>query len=239
MKLKQRRQCAFGYVRVSTDEQVQEGVSLKLQEESIRAYAKIHNYEVVEIIRDEGISARNLKRPGFQHLLEIIENGRIDAIIIYRLDRLTRSTRDLLWLIDEVFEKSDITLLSLSENIDTRSAIGKYFLTNLGALAQMERELISERIRGALAYKKHKGEPLGREPFGFRHIDNERVPVAEEIAVVRLIKKWRRRGYSYQIIANKLNDLDLEERIREKWYAGSVQYIHKNRLYRRLPKLKK
>lgn len=223
---------AYGYIRVSTDEQVHEGLSLELQEDRVIAYAKAQNLELIEVIRDEGLSAKDLNRPGLQRVLELIRGGEAETLLVLRLDRLTRRTRDLLWLVEDVFEKTNTRLLSLSENIDTQSAMGKYFLTNFGALAQMERELISERTKAALAMKKKKGEPVGKPALGFRMENGERVVEEDELALVKKIKSWRKRGTSYGKIAKRLNREGPMPKRGKEWYASSVRYICKNKLYR-------
>ena len=129
----------IGYTRVSTLEQSREGVSLDNQEYKIRAYADLKDMELVEMIVEEGKSGKTMNRPGLQKIINLINNKQIDGVICYKLDRLTRKTRDLLYLIEDVFAKNDIQFISLNENIDTSSASGKFFLTVMGAMAQLER----------------------------------------------------------------------------------------------------
>ena len=132
----------IGYTRVSTLEQSREGVSLDNQEHKIRAYADLKDMELVEMIVEEGKSGKTMNRPGLQKIISLIESKQIDGVICYKLDRLTRKTRDLLYLIEDVFAKNNIQFISLNENIDTSSASGKFFLTVMGAMAQMERDLV-------------------------------------------------------------------------------------------------
>jgi site-specific DNA recombinase len=148
---------AIGYIRVSTDEQAKEGVSLENQEEKIRDYCKLKDFEILEIIQDAGISAKNLKRPGAQKVLEMARNKMIDAVIVYKLDRMFRSTVDALETTSQ-FDKWGVSFHSIQEALDTKSAMGKFFFTLTAALAEMEREIIGERTKDVLQRKKANGE---------------------------------------------------------------------------------
>ena len=145
---------AVGYVRVSTDEQARDGVSLEAQQARIRAYAEAKDLKLAEILCDEGRSGKNLKRPALQELLARCERGEVGAVIVLKLDRLTRRTRHLLSLVEDLFLANDIELHSVGESLDTSTPHGRFVLTLFGGLAQMERELIAERTRTALAYKR-------------------------------------------------------------------------------------
>ena len=96
---------AIGYARVSTDDQAQAGVSLDFQEEKIRAYCVAKDWDLVSLIRDEGQSAKDLKRPGMQRILEGVRKKEFDVVVILKLDRLTRSVKDLGYLVEDVFGK--------------------------------------------------------------------------------------------------------------------------------------
>ena len=203
------RQKAYGYIRVSTDEQAKEGVSLKVQRAKLKAFAELHDLKLIRIFADEGASGKDLERPGLQQLLELAKDHKAETVLVYKLDRLSRRTRDLLFLIEDVFKQGNTRLLSLTEQIDTDTAMGKFFLTLMAGLAQMERELISERTRSALQYKKERGERLGTTPYGYRTRDDGKlVKVPREMVVVRRIKKMRRgrSKKSYSEIARTLND---------------------------------
>jgi site-specific DNA recombinase len=125
----------IGYVRVSTDRQAEQGVSLEAQESKIRAMATIHSAELVEVIIDGGESAKSLNRPGLQRLLALINAGQVQAVIVAKLDRLTRSVKDLCSLL-ELFEKRKIALISVAESLDTTSAAGRLVITIMAAVSQ-------------------------------------------------------------------------------------------------------
>ena len=195
---------AIGYIRVSTEDQAREGNSLENQEAKVRAYASINDFELVEIIRDEGASGKDLEREGMAKLLNLVESGNVEAVIVYKLDRLSRKTLDTLSLIEN-FDSKGIAFHSISEKVDTKSATGKFFFTIISALAQMERDLIAERTRDALNYKRQKGEWAGRVPFGFRIENNRLVEDSDQIKVIQRVKRLRRSGMSLREISRALS----------------------------------
>ena len=147
---------AVGYARVSTDEQAREGVSLEVQQSRIRAYCEAKELELVDVLVDDGISGKTLDRPALHELLQRCERGQVGHVVVVKLDRLTRRTRDLLALVDDLFLARHIELHSVSESLDTSTPHGRFVLTLFGGLAQMERELIGERTKSALAYKRQQ-----------------------------------------------------------------------------------
>lgn len=217
---------AYGYVRVSTEDQAKEGISLDTQKNKIKAFAFMNNFELVEIISDEGLSGKDMERPGLQKLIELSKGEDAEAIIVYKLDRLSRKTRDLLYLIEDVFKKGSSRFFSITEQIDTETAMGKFFLTMMGATAQMERELISERTKATLQYKKSKGESLGRIPYGYTRIDGKLIENEEEQKVIKKMKRWKKEGKSYRKIANLLNEKKIPCRIQKaRWHDSAIWYI--------------
>ena len=132
---------AIGYVRVSTEDQAKEGVSLDNQKSKIKAYCQLKDLELREVIEDAGISAKNLRRPGVQKVLRLARGKEIDAVVVYKLDRIFRSTVDALET-TKAFDKWGVSFHSIEETLDTRSAMGRFFFTLTAALAEMERRLI-------------------------------------------------------------------------------------------------
>jgi DNA invertase Pin-like site-specific DNA recombinase len=217
---------AYGYVRVSTEEQATEGVSLDAQEQKNKAYASLRDLDLIEIVRDEGVSGKDLNRPGLQRLLTTIQGHESEALIVYKLDRLTRNTGDLLHLVEKVFRAGNTRFFSISEEIDTESAMGKFFLTIMGAMAQMEREIISERTSTALQYKKQQGCSLGQIPYGYRREEGKLLKEPQEQNVLRRIKRWRKEGLGYKKIAQRLNEQGVPTRRQDaQWYASTIHYI--------------
>jgi len=197
-----RRIKAVGYVRVSTEEQAREGLSLDAQEEKIKAYCTAKGWRLVRIYRDEGFSGKDLNRPGLQAMLRDLKSDGIRAVVVAKLDRLTRSVRDLGYLIDDLFD--GVALASVEESLDTTTAGGRFVLHILGAVAQWERETISERTRNTLRFKRQRGEWVGRVPYGFKiGPDGRLVEDPEQIRNIQRMKRLRRRGYSYREIAER------------------------------------
>jgi len=193
---------AVGYVRVSTEEQAREGLSLDAQEEKIRAYCTAKGWRLVRIYRDEGFSGKDLNRPGLQSLIQDLKNDGFEAVVVAKLDRLTRSVRDLGYLIDDLFD--GVALASVEESLDTTTAGGRFVLHILGAVAQWERETIAERTRNTLRFKRERGEWVGRVPYGFKiGPDGRLVEDPEEIKNIQQMKRLRRRGRSYREIAER------------------------------------
>jgi len=150
---------AIGYCRVSTDKQSEKGVSLEAQTEKIRAMAVVHGFELIEVVKD-GESGKSLHRSGMQRVLEMVQRREVQAVIIAKLDRLTRSVKDLCELL-ELFEHRQVALISVAESLDTSSAAGRLVINIMAAVSQWEREAIGERTRDALQHKRGQGERVG------------------------------------------------------------------------------
>jgi DNA invertase Pin-like site-specific DNA recombinase len=218
---------AVGYVRVSRDEQVRDGVSLEAQRARITAYADAKNLSLDTIYADEGFSGRGLDRPGFQRLLRRCESGQVGHVIVWRLDRLTRRTRDLLSLVEDLFLARSIELHSVSESLDTATPHGRFVLTLFGGLAQMERELVAERTLNALAWKREQGLPTSHPPLGFRSVGKREPmePVADELEIVRRILTLWRGGLSYRSIAASLNAEGVRTKRGATWHHTTVAKV--------------
>lgn len=163
---------AVGYVRVSTAQQVQEGVSLEAQRVRIQAHCTALDIKLIDVVADEGESAKSLDRPGVQKALKMLSRGVADVLIVMKLDRLTRSVKDLGHLCEAYFsEGKPWSLLSVSDAIDTRSASGRLILNVLTSVAQWEREAIGDRTREAMKLMKVQGIYIGAAPYGWKYID--------------------------------------------------------------------
>ena len=154
----------IAYLRVSTDKQADKGISLEAQEEKARAYASLYDLDLIEVIIDAGESAKTLDRPGLQRTLNMLKTGKADALLVVKLDRLTRSVVDLGKLIETYFAPGKAALMSVSEQIDTRSAAGRLVLNILASVSQWERETIGERTRDAMQHKQANGCLLYTSP---------------------------------------------------------------------------
>ncbi len=185
------------YARVSTDKQADQGHSIEAQIEALGAYAKALSYEVVAIETDAA-SASSLERPGLQRALARIDAGEADGLLVVKLDRLTRSVRDLLALVEQGY-----ALVSVSESLDTRSAMGRMLLKILTTVSEWEREVIGERTSTVMQHMKSRGEYTGGwPPFGFSVGDNgELIQNAVEQAALGSIRAGRARGMSFRSLA--------------------------------------
>ena len=215
---------AILYVRVSTSRQVEQGASLETQEAKLRQYAAFHDFDQVEVIADEGISGKTTARPGFQLLMNAVKSRSVDAVIVYSLSRFARNTIATLEAI-EVMNRRDVAFHSLTENIDTTSPIGRFFLTTLAGLAQLEREQIAERTRAVLQHKKSIGERVGQVPFGSKDDNGYIIPDEGEQAAITLIRELRTKGLSCRAIASRLEESDVKNKAgRASW---SKQQVHR------------
>lgn len=195
---------AIAYVRVSTDKQADHGVSLEAQESKVRAYAALYDLDLVDVVVDAGASAKTLDRPGLTRVLSMVKRGEVDAVVVMKLDRLTRSVADLGTLVERYFQKA--ALLSVSEQIDTRTAGGRLVLNVLASVAQWEREAIGERTATAMKHKASKGERVGAIPYGFALAADgvALVEVEAEQAVMAEARTLRAAGLSLRTVAAEL-----------------------------------
>lgn len=215
---------AIAYVRVSTEEQAREGISLAAQEAKIHAYAQLYDLELVEVVVDAGVSAKTLNRPGLKKALAALEAGEAEALVIAKLDRLTRSVSDWGLLIDRFFAKQ-FALLSVADQIDTRTAAGRLVLNVLVSVAQWEREAIGERTAAALEQKKAQGEHVGGVAYGFRVEGAGLVQVEAEIRAIILIKQLREEGWTLQAIADELTRLGIPTKRGGRWQPTQIKRI--------------
>src|ERR1700722_3290668 len=217
---------AIGFVRVCTGRQAEQGVSLEAQEAKIRAMATVQSAELLDVIIDGGGSAKSLNRPGLQRLLELINAGKVEAVIVAKLDRLTRSVKDLCGLL-ELFEKRKVALISVAESLDTGSAAGRLVITIMAAVSQWEREAIGERTRDALSHKRRQGERVGNIAFGCRLSGKgERLePDPAEQAALAEIRRLRGKGAPLRGIAATLNQSKLRTRRGTPWRLESVARV--------------
>ncbi|MHB9134559.1 MAG: recombinase family protein [Armatimonadota bacterium] len=195
---------AIGYIRVSTALQASEGVSLEAQEVKVRAYCELHGLELVDIIIDAGESAKSLDRPGVQRVLDLVRGRLVDAVIIYKLDRLFRNTQDALNTSQE-FARKGVALCSISEQLDTSTPMGKFFFTITAAYAEMERAMIAERTRVGLAQTRKNGRQIGdKTPYGYNLVNGRLVPNADEQAIISEVDRRFATGEGVRGIARDL-----------------------------------
>ena len=216
----------IGYVRVSTDQQAESGLSIENQVDKIRGYCSIYDLDLVEIVVDAGESAKSLNRDGIKKVMDLAESGEIEGIVIAKLDRLTRSMKDLHTLLDQVFNKID--LHSVSEKVDTSSASGRLVLNVLMSVAEWEREAIGERTSQALQAKKKRGEKIGNCRYGWKWENGEWIENEREQKVIQLIKELRSDGVSFRAIKQHLEaEGVLNRKGKSKWSLSTINKVMK------------
>jgi DNA invertase Pin-like site-specific DNA recombinase len=172
-----------------------------------------------------------MERPGLQSALAALRAGRADSVIVVKLDRLTRSVRDLGSLIDDYFAAGRYALLSVGEQIDTRSAAGRFMLNILGSVAQWERETIAERTATALRHKKGRGQVYNHAPLGFDAVAGQLVRNDAEAAVIERIRTMCDQGASLHRIASALNREGLTGKQGGQFHASTIRSILANEIH--------
>ncbi len=224
------------YIRVSTDEQVREGVSLEAQETRLKAYCSMQGIEIEEVVREEGVSAAKAlsTRPGGKVLLQAIEEGRANQVVAFKLDRLFRDAEDALHQ-TKAWDRQGVALHLVDmggQTINTSTAMGRFFLNMMAGFAELERNLISERTSTALTHKKDNLEAYGPTPYGYTREGDSLKEDPKERKVIVEMKTWRREGLSLGKIATILNTRGEKTKKGGKWYAATVKYILGNTLYK-------
>lgn len=215
------------YPRVSTEDQFRNGHSLDEQKERMLKLCDYKNYEVYKVYEDAGISAKNMNRPAFQEMIQDIKDGKINKIIVYKLDRLTRSIKDL----EEIctfLEENNCSLESMCEDINTSTANGKFFIRMLTILAQLEIERTSERTKFGMVGAVKKGHFVGRPPIGYDKVDKKLVINDIESEVIRRIFDLYIKGIAANAITKLLNE---EKALNRKWIPTLVDRILSNEIY--------
>lgn len=195
------------YARVSTGPQAQDGYSIPEQKERLTAYCKARDWDIENIYIDAGYSGSNIDRPAISTLLDKVKTKEIDTVLVYKLDRLSRSQKDTLYLIEDVFLPNGIDFVSVTESLDTTTSWGRAMIGILSAFAQLERENIKERTFGGRKGRAKKGLYHGgaNDPIGYDYIDGELVVNEEEAKQVRTVYEFYANGLSITNICAKMN----------------------------------
>ncbi len=225
---------AVGYARVSTNEQAKDGFSLEAQRRRIAAYCDAQNWSLLRIYADEGISGSSGERPAFRDMLSDALTTRIvDRIVFLKLDRLGRKALTLLE-VRERLEAQNVGIVSITEQFDTSTSIGRFFWTMLAAFAELERDLIRERTASGRQEKARKGEGWisGRPPFGYRCTSGALVPDELIAPTIRTIFSYAAKGRTTDYIAANLNAEGPPSPGGRTWTAQAVRRIIRNPTYR-------
>ncbi len=231
------------YLRVSTEEQAREGVSLAAQESALVAFCKSQGWTVSGLYVDDGYSGKDLNRPGLQKLLADCAARKVDLVLVYKIDRLSRRQKDCLYLLEDVFLGSGVGFRSGTESFDTTTPFGKAMIGILAVFAQLERETIVERVRMGKAQAAKEGRWSGgpKPTYGYRVSEDGRtlMPDPATAHVVKLIfHLYTEKNMGYEAIARYLNGENPDSRIyppargaKKGWVYSAVRYILKNPTY--------
>ena len=203
---------ALGYVRCSTSEQSDSALGLEAQEAAIRQEATRKGWDL-EILSDAGYSAKDLKRPGIQQALLMLDEGQHNILLVAKLDRMSRSLLDFASLMERA-KKRGWAIVALDANVDTSTPSGELMANVLASFAQFERQLIGQRTKDALAAKKAQGVKLGRP----RSVCDE---------ALHFISLYRGEGRSYALIARALNAQEIPTAQGGRWHPETVRQIDK------------
>ena len=218
---------ATGYIRVSTQGQADDGVSIEMQQTKLRQWAELNDVELVGVYIDEGLSGKNTVRPGLQNALAEVR-GHKGALVVYSLSRLSRSTRDTL-TISEQLDKAGADLVVLVEKIDTTTASGRMVFRMLAAMNEFEREQLAERTSQAMQHMKAQGRRVGSIPHGYKlATDGEHIePDSREQEVLRQVAELREQGMSLREISTELAKTGVFNRAGRPFNPNSVRAMVK------------
>lgn len=198
------------YVRVSTTNQAEEGYSIEEQIDKLKAYCSIKDWSVYDVYVDAGFSGSNIKRPAMQKLIKDVDKNKFDTVLVYKLDRLSRSQKDTLYLIEEIFNKHDIAFLSLLENFDTSTPFGKAMIGILSVFAQLEREQIKERMQLGKVGRAKSGKSMmwAKVAYGYTyHVGTGEMTIKPfEASAVREVFNSYLNGRSITKLRDDLNE---------------------------------
>lgn len=214
------------YVRVSTEEQARQGVSLAAQEEALQNYANALGYDVLKIYKDEGKSAKDIKgRPEMVQLLIDAEARKFQAIFIYKLDRFSRSLRDLIETIAKLKEWN-IDFVSLQDKIETTSASGKLMFHIISAFAEFERNVTGERTKFSMDKVARDGNPITRAPWGYKLENKKLIPTEHSYQVQEVFQDFLNQDVSLTKLAKKYSFSvnGLKKILTNQTYLGKIKF---------------
>ncbi|MDF2956283.1 MAG: Site-specific DNA recombinase SpoIVCA/DNA invertase PinE [Candidatus Alkanophagales archaeon MCA70_species_2] len=213
------------YIRVSTLEQAESGISIDAQRSSLQKFCELHGWNIHREYVDAARSAATMERKALQKLLKDCRSGEIDTVVVFKLDRLSRSLRDLILLMDEL-KRCGVDFVSVTERIDTTTAAGKLMFHIIGAFAEFEREMTIERTKLAMDKKVKEGSFVGRLPFGYRYDDARRIVLSEDAETVRRIFLDFLETQNVSEVARRahLSRMQVYRILRNPFYAGIVHW---------------
>lgn len=222
----------FLYVRVSTQEQAKDGYSIDEQIERLKGYAKAMGWIVVKIYVDAGYSGSNTNRPDLQNMIKDVEAGKADSVCVYKLDRLSRSQKDTLELIEDYFLKNNVDFISMTENFDTGTPFGRAMIGILSVFAQLEREQIKERMTMGKEGRAKEGKFHGGGfiPTGYNYVDGQLVINEYEAMQVREIHELYQQGKGFREIEKIFAEKGYTQKY-GRWHTRRIRDCMINELY--------
>ena len=221
------------YVRVSTQEQAREGLSVDAQIDKCKSFCDARDWDVFKVYRDAGYSAGSLNRPALELMLRDAQENKFNIILVYKIDRFSRKLKDLILVLDDL-KSQKINFTSVTEQIDTTSAMGEAFFQIIGVFAQLERGMVKERVELAFERKIKFGEALFRAPLGYVYQNKKLVPDPENATKIREIFEMCARDINYKEISQKFNipSSTLYQLVKNPIYLGKIKYrgeLHKGK----------
>jgi site-specific DNA recombinase len=219
------------YVRVSTEEQASEGYSISAQLQTLRQYTSLYGWQIAEEYVDEGISGKDIKgRPAMQRLVADVDKNKFQAVLVWKISRLSRNMLDTLVLLD-TFEDYDVKFISYSENFDTSSPIGKLVVQLMASIAEMERNTLSENVKLGMTQRAKEGSWNGGVVFGYDSIKKELVVNLKEAEIVQHIFTLYADGKGLKAIANHLNKAGYRTKRDRHFSINGIAQILDNPVY--------
>lgn len=218
------------YTRVSTEDQAKEGFSLDAQLEKLRSYCKARDWIIAGEYIDDGYSGRTTKRPAYMKMMQ--EMDKWDALLVIKMDRIHRNSKNFMMMMEEL-KKHGKEFVSMTESLDTSTAMGRFVMDIIQRIAQLESEQIGERVYIGMEQKaKTNGGILGFNiPYGYDYIDGKLVPNKEEAEIVKKIYSWYLEGKSLSEIVKMLNNSKIPTKKQGFWAKKTVSTMLKNPVY--------
>jgi len=218
------------YARVSTEDQAKEGFSLDNQLEKLRSYCKARGWKIVGEYVDDGYSGRDIKRPAYQKMMEDIDKW--DVLLVMKMDRIHRNSKNFMLMMEQLRQKNK-EFVSMTESLDTSTAMGRFVMDIIQRIAQLESEQIGERVYDGMRQKAKQGAGLlgCPAPYGYRYEDGRFVGVKEELENVRKIYEMYLEGKSLQEIVDWLNENGVRGKKGGKWDKKTLSRILSNPVY--------
>jgi DNA invertase Pin-like site-specific DNA recombinase len=218
------------YTRVSTEDQAKEGFSLDAQLDKLKSYCKAKDWEVSDIYIDDGYSGRNIKRPEYKRMMN--EKDKWDVLLVIKMDRIHRNSKNFMMMMEDL-KREDKGFVSMTESLDTSTAMGRFVVDIIQRIAQLESEQIGERVYIGMEQKaRTNGGILGFNiPFGYDYINGKLVINKKEAKHVNKIFNLYLNDFSMKKIAETLNHKDVQTKRRKKWGSQTISTILKNPLY--------